>query len=142
MTKKYHIYGTSRTAAGSVSAYQFSRKEKDATGLYYFGKRYYRSEAEIRQLPDDPAIGRWLSVDPMADKYPSLSPYNYCAGNPLKYVDPSGLNIINFDSFGVYIDYTEDDYGWDNVTANVNGTTYQFNDPKWTDKEGLSLIHI
>ncbi len=35
----------------------------------------------------------WLSVDPMADKYPSLSPYNYCAWNPVKLVDPDGREI-------------------------------------------------
>jgi len=76
-------YGATRTASGSVSAYQFSGKEKDATGLYYFGKRYY-----------DPAIGRWLSVDPMADMYPSLSPYVYCANNPFRLIDPDGLEPI------------------------------------------------
>ncbi|MBQ3946137.1 MAG: hypothetical protein II670_11100, partial [Alphaproteobacteria bacterium] len=32
----------------------------------------------------------WLSVDPMAYKYPGISPYAYCAWNPIKYVDPSG----------------------------------------------------
>ena len=70
--------------------------------MYYFGKRYYRSKAEIRQLPDDPNIGRWLSVDLMADKYPSLSPYNYCANNPLRFVDPSGEIVSSTDS--TYLD--------------------------------------
>ena len=57
-----------------------SGKEKDSeTGYHYFGARYYNSDLSI-----------WLSVDPMADKYPSLSPYNYCAWNPLKIVDPDG----------------------------------------------------
>ena len=32
----------------------------------------------------------WLSVDPMADKYPNISPYAYCAWNPVKLVDPDG----------------------------------------------------
>ena len=32
----------------------------------------------------------WLSVDPMADKYPNSSPYNYCMWNPVKLVDPDG----------------------------------------------------
>lgn len=32
----------------------------------------------------------WLSVDPMANKYPSISPYAYCAWNPVKLVDPDG----------------------------------------------------
>ena len=58
----------------------FSAKEKDAeTGLSYFGARYYSSDLSI-----------WLSVDPMSDKYPSLSPYVYCADNPVKLVDPNG----------------------------------------------------
>ena len=38
----------------------------------------------------------WLSVDPMSDKYPSMSAYMYCAGNPVMLVDPDGKEIINF----------------------------------------------
>ena len=41
--------------------------------------RYYNSDLSI-----------WISVDPMADKYPNLSPYTYCADNPVKLVDPEG----------------------------------------------------
>ncbi|MBQ4478998.1 MAG: RHS repeat-associated core domain-containing protein [Bacteroidales bacterium] len=60
--------------------YTFSAKEKDVeTGLSYFGSRYYSSDLSI-----------WLSVDPMSAKYPSLSPYTYCADNPVKLVDPNG----------------------------------------------------
>ena len=60
--------------------YTFSAKEKDTeTGYSYFGARYYSSDLSI-----------WLSVDPMAAKYPSLSPYVYCADNPVKLVDPNG----------------------------------------------------
>ena len=58
--------------------HSFSAKERDAeTGLSYFGARYYSSDLSI-----------WLSVDPMSDKYPSLSPYVYCADNPIRCVDP------------------------------------------------------
>ena len=61
----------------------FSAKEKDSeTGLSYFGSRYYSSDLSI-----------WLSVDPMSDKYPSLSPYVYCANNPVKLVDPNGEEV-------------------------------------------------
>ena len=35
----------------------------------------------------------WLSVDPMADKYPSISPYAYCAWNPIKLLDPDGKDV-------------------------------------------------
>ena len=62
------------------STFTFSAKERDAeTGLSYFGSRYYSSDLSI-----------WLSVDPMAAKYPSFSPYVYCANNPVKLVDPDG----------------------------------------------------
>ena len=53
------------------------------TGFSYFGARYYDSDLS----------GLFLSVDPMADKYPSISPYAYCAWNPLKLVDPNGRKI-------------------------------------------------
>ena len=63
----------------------FSAKERDTeTGLSYFGSRYYSSDLSI-----------WLSVDPMSDKYPSLSPYVYCANNPVKLVDPNGEEIFD-----------------------------------------------
>ena len=63
--------------------YTFSAKERDSeTGLSYFGSRYYSSDLSV-----------WLSVDPMSDKYPSLSPYVYCADNPVRLVDPNGEEI-------------------------------------------------
>ncbi len=59
-------------------------KELDAeTGYSYFGARYL----------DHALTTVWLSVDPMADKYPSISPYAYCAWNPLKLVDPKGREM-------------------------------------------------
>ena len=54
------------------------------TGFSYFGARYYDSDI----------LTGWLSVDPMADKYPGLSPYAYCAWNPIRVVDPNGDSII------------------------------------------------
>ena len=38
-------------------------------------------------------LSLWLSVDPMSDKYPGLSPYTYCANNPVRLVDPDGRKI-------------------------------------------------
>ena len=56
-------------------------KEKDEeTGYGYFGARYM----------DHELMTMWLSVDPMADKYLSISPYAYCVWNPVKLVDPDG----------------------------------------------------
>ena len=44
----------------------------------------------------------WLSVDPLAHKYPHLSPYVYCANNPLKFIDPDGRTIVDADGNTVY----------------------------------------
>ncbi|MBR6117784.1 MAG: RHS repeat-associated core domain-containing protein [Paludibacteraceae bacterium] len=60
--------------------YKFTGKERDEeTGYDFFGARSYSS-----------AITSWLSVDPLSDKYPSVSPYAYCNWNPVRYVDPDG----------------------------------------------------
>jgi RHS repeat-associated protein len=60
--------------------YKFNGKELDEeTGLYYYGARYY-----------DPRISIWLSTDPLAEKFPNASPYNYCMQNPINLIDPDG----------------------------------------------------
>ena len=41
-------------------------------------------------LPYNPALSLWLSVDPLSDKYPGVSPYTYCANNPVRLVDVDG----------------------------------------------------
>ena len=67
--------------------FRFTGKERDAeTGYDYFGARYYSS-----------SLGIWLSVDPMSDKYPSLSPYVYCADNPVNVIDPFGMDTAFMD---------------------------------------------
>ena len=72
------------TIVAAVLRFAFAGKEKDLeTGLSYFGARYYDADLTTG----------WLSVDPMANKYPSMSPYNYCALNPVKLVDPDGREI-------------------------------------------------
>ncbi len=47
---------------------------------------------EFRQY--DARIGRWWSIDPMADKYPGVGPYVFCADNPMMLVDPSGSEVF------------------------------------------------
>ena len=81
MHQNYIKYNT-KTATKSTPS--FTGKERDSeTGFSYFGARYYDSDL----------MTGWLSVDPMADKYPGLSPYAYCAWNPIRLVDPDGEEI-------------------------------------------------
>ena len=81
-------------ASSYSERFTFTGKEKDSeTGFYYFGARYY-----------DPSLsGLFLSVDPMADKYPSISPYAYCAWNPVKLVDPDGRDVWELNKSGELI---------------------------------------
>ena len=99
------------------ASYTFSAKERDSeTGFSYFGSRYYSSDLSI-----------WLSVDPMSGKYPSLSPYVYCADNPVKLVDPNGEEIV--------IITKTDATGKKNITINftakiVNKSSHSFSEKK------------
>ena len=73
-----------RTQTMRSHPFVFTGKERDEETWYgYFSARYM----------DHELMTMWLSVDPMADKYPSISPYAYCAWNPVKLVDPDGRDI-------------------------------------------------
>ena len=91
-------------------SYAFTSKERDReTGFSYFGARYYDSDLS----------GLFLSVDPMSDKYPSISPYAYCAWNPVKLVDPNGMEIGDY--------YAKNSEGiWEKIGSdgNLNGKVY------------------
>lgn len=69
--------------------YKFNGKEEQVAGslgVLDYGARMY-----------DGQIGRWLNMDPLAEKYYSTSPYIYCLGNPVRFIDPDGkvVNIAN-----------------------------------------------
>ena len=48
-------------------------------------------QAEIQTTRDDPAIGRFLEIDPLAALAPGLTPYHYVRNNPINRVDLFGL---------------------------------------------------
>ena len=76
--------------AGYQERYTFTGKERDEeTGYGYFGARYM----------DHELLAGWLSVDRYASKYPFISPYAYCAWNPIRLTDPSGDTIV-VDKYG------------------------------------------
>jgi|GEM_PF-2048585 len=104
----YYPYGMTMTGRSQVPSTEDSRykfisktgqagKERDAeTNLDYFacppkserrrrGARYY-----------DSWRGQWGQVDPMADKYPGWSSYNYVTDNPIRNIDPDGNELDEF----------------------------------------------
>ena len=78
------VFVEERNATWSTP-YKFNGKEQDEeTGLCYYGARYY-----------DPRTSVWLSVDPLAEKYPNVGSYVYCLNNPVKYIDPDGKEVLS-----------------------------------------------
>ena len=84
-TNEFYPYGDLFSSAGTADTngnrYRFTGKELgDETGLYDFSARFLQT-----------SLGRFTTIDPLAEKYPSISPYAYCNGNPVNFVDPDGM---------------------------------------------------
>ncbi len=77
---------------------RYSTKYHDLeTGLVYFGRRYYH-----------PGLGRWLSRDPIGERG-GFNIYGFVRSNPMQFVDPLGLNLINIQGL----------FGWTHTTAHT-----------------------
>jgi RHS repeat-associated protein len=67
-----------------ATPYKFNAKELDMeTGNYYYGARYYNPQTSI-----------WFGVDPLAAKYPHVTPYNFVMNNPVFFLDPDGREVV------------------------------------------------
>ena len=75
--------------AGSGYRYGFNGKEKDpetaGTSTYDYGFRIY-----------NPALGRFLSVDPITKTYPMLTPYQFASNTPIQAIDLDGLEAVTY----------------------------------------------
>lgn len=88
--EEYYPYGGTAVWAvrsaveAEYKTIRYSGKEQDATGLYYYGYRYYQ-----------PWAGRWLSADP-AGTVDGLNLFQMCTNNPVKYTDSDGRMLKAF----------------------------------------------
>jgi RHS repeat-associated protein len=138
---QYLPYGepfVNQRTTGYNERFTFTGKELDSeTGYSYFGARYL----------DHELMSMWLSVDPMADKYPSINPYAYCAWNPVKLVDPEGMIIDSaFVPKFVKCLIDEKNKKYNSIMANLYRkldsdplTTYRFIQKKKYDDGGETL---
>ena len=108
-TNSYYPFGmniesltTNNQTLSTKNLYLYNGKELQTDfnlDWHDYGARFY-----------DAQIGRWHVIDPMAEKYYAWSPYNYVAGNPLKFIDPNGMIISTYiDENGVIIKTIDDD---------------------------------
>ena len=104
---------TTGNATGRSSWYGFSGKENEMWGGYdtadgdttphwLKGDRYQHFGARAY----DPVSCIFMQVDPMAEKYYGMTPYGYCAGNPVMFMDPQGDTLIADQSAQLNIKHT------------------------------------
>jgi RHS repeat-associated protein len=86
---RYEPYGTT-IASGDPSGnpVQFTGRENDGTGLYYYRSRYY-----------NPVFGRFVAEDPLG-LVAGMNLYGYVDGDPISFVDPLGLNACKIEYIG------------------------------------------
>ena len=105
-TYDYMPYGSEFTTdTDNITDYRFTGKEKQTA----FGiSNIYDSFARFQNT-----YGRFMSIDPKAESFYHISPYTYCAGDPVNLVDPDGKDIYRFDKdTGEFIceEYTNDKF--------------------------------
>ena len=82
---------SSATITDATNRWRYSGKEEQsaalnpALSLIDYGARMY-----------DPTIARWMSVDPLAEKYYPMGGYNYCAGSPISIIDRHGEAVTDY----------------------------------------------
>ena len=117
--------GRQSVGISGAEAYRYAYNGMEHDGEVSGNGNSYTTE--FRQY--DPRLGRWKSLDPQAQKYPDMSPYNVFGNNPVLFLDPLGDTIAIFAEDGTYLEWKDDsNTEW---TGQIDGTdrTFTFADP-------------
>ena len=104
-TNHYYPFGGAFASTSNVQPYKYNGKELDSKkGLnwYDYGARHY-----------DAALGRFTTNDRFAEKYYSMSPYQYGANNPVNNIDVNGDTIVVNPNPNGLIDNVRISFGFD-----------------------------
>lgn len=86
------------------------------------GKRRHSTERLTINVYRLSLLGRTTTMDPLTEKYYSLSPYLWCAGNPLKFIDPDGndVAVLHYEGEHIALLISEDNKSWYYYSINGN----------------------
>ncbi len=124
------FYDEANTTNASLQPFKYNGKELDmmhGLNTYDYGARQY-----------NPVTLRWDRIDPLCEKYYSISPYVYCANNPVNSIDLDGCDTLN-------ISYVNDKWVFDNpivaegddifnVTIDGETTSYTFSEGEYGER--------
>ena len=129
-TSHYYPFGGTFASAGNVQPYKYNGKEYDSKkGLnwYDYGARHY-----------DAVLGRFTTNDRFAEKYYSMSPYQYGANSPVGNIDVNGDSIIIKPNANGIIDQIKVLFGYDTkFQKDVKADLFQL---KQDDKKVADII--
>ena len=108
--------------------FRYNGKEEQTTGglgFLDYGARMY-----------DSGLGRWTAGDPLSETYWGISPYAYCANNPLSFTDPTGMWIDD------YFTYSGKYLGHDDASSDLVRLIFQekWDENKFMNSEGEEMI--